>query len=248
MSTLLAIILATFINGLMAFAGAFGLFLREKTLQKTLIFLVAFSAGALLSGAFIHIIPEALQELDTNTVFGIALIGFATFFLIERYLHWHHCHEEDGDCEVHPVSTLILVGDAIHNFIDGLVIASSFLVDIRFGIITTVLILSHELPQELGNFGVLVHAGMEKKKALLYNFISQSTAIIGGIVGYLLAGEASFQVYMLPIAAGGFIYIAASDLIPELHKEPSIKKSIANFLFFIIGIVFIVGMKSLFGE
>ena len=138
MSILGAIILATVINGLVAFAGAFTLFLREKTLQKILIFLVAFSAGALLGGAFLHLIPESLSELPIDPVFGFVLLGFAAFFLIEKFLHWHHCH--DGECKVHPVSSLILFGDGIHNFIDGLIIATSFFVDIQFGIITTIII------------------------------------------------------------------------------------------------------------
>jgi zinc and cadmium transporter len=248
MSTLAAIILATMINGLVAFAGAFSLVISPQALKKILIFLVAFSAGALLGGAFLHLIPEAITELNIDSVFAYALLGFAGFFLIERFLHWHHCHREDGECKIHPVSYLILFGDGIHNFIDGLVIASSFIVNIHFGIITTLLIISHEFPQELGDFGVLVHAGMEKKKALIYNFISQLTSVAGGIIGYFLAGATEFKVFMLPIAAGGFIYIAASDLIPELHKEPVLKKSIANFLFFIVGIGFIVVMRMIFGE
>lgn len=248
MSTLAAIFLATIINGLVAFAGAFSLVISPTIVKKMLILLVAFSAGALLGGAFLHLIPEALLELEINPVFGYALLGFGGFFLIERFLHWHHCHQEEGQCQIHPVSYLILFGDGIHNFIDGLVIASSFLVDFRFGIVTTLLIISHEFPQELGDFGVLVHAGMEKKKALIYNFISQLTSVAGGIIGYFLAGATDFKVYMLPIAAGGFIYISASDLIPELHKEPVLKKSIINFLFFLIGIGFMVLVKEIFGE
>ena len=246
MSTLGAIILATSLIGLIAFAGAFVLFLKDKTLKKILMFLVAFSGGALLGGAFLHLIPEALTGLSIDAVFLYVLVGFTVFFLIEKFLHWHHCH--DGECEVHPVSSLILFGDGIHNFIDGLIIATSFFVSIEFGIITTIIIIAHELPQELGDFGVLIHSGMKKGKALFYNFLSQLMAVAGGLVGYFLSGETEFKAYMLPIAAGGFIYIAASDLIPELHKEISLKKSIFNFIFFIIGIAFMLLMKSLFGE
>lgn len=244
--TLLFIVIATLIIGLAALAGAVSLFFKQKTLAKILLFLVAFSAGALLGGAFLHLIPESLDTLSVNKTFILALVGFSAFFLMEKYFHWRHCHE--GVCEVHPVSYLLLFGDAIHNFIDGLVIAASFIVDVRFGIITTLLIVAHELPQELGDFGVLVHSGMKAKKALIYNFFSQLTAVAGGIIGFFLSGHTDFSIVMLPLAAGGFIYIAASDLIPELHKETNSKHSIANYFVFLLGVGFIIGIKFLLGE
>lgn len=244
--TLLFIFIATFINGLVAFAGALTLFFRTKTLEKILILLVAFSAGALLGGAFFHFIPESLTALESNITFILVLVGFSAFFLMEKYFYWRHCH--DDECEIHPVSYLLLFGDGIHNFVDGLVIATSFMVDVKFGIITTLLIIAHELPQELGDFGVLVHAGIKVKKALIYNFLSQLMAVLGGVIGYLLSGSTDFSIVILPVAAGGFIYIAASDLIPELHKERELKHSIVNFLIFLLGIGFIVGIKLLIGE
>ncbi|AKM82419.1 TPA: ZIP family metal transporter [Candidatus Berkelbacteria bacterium] len=244
--TLLFILLATFINGLVAFTGATFLFFGPKKYGKILFLLVAFSTGALLGGAFFHLIPESLEAIDSNLTFILVLIGFSAFFLMEKYFHWRHCH--DDECNIHPASYLLLFGDGIHNFIDGLVIAASFMVDFRFGVITTILIIAHELPQELGDFGVLVHLGMKVKKALIYNFLSQLTAVAGGIVGYILSGNTEFSTAMLPIAAGGFIYIAASDLIPELHKERQLKRSIANYSIFLVGICFIVILKILLGE
>lgn len=244
--TLLYIILATFVNGLVAFVGALSLLFKPKKLANTLILFVAFSAGALLGGAFLHLLPESLLNLSSDKVFLLALAGFSAFFLMEKYLHWHHCH--DDHCEVHPVSYLLLYGDAIHNFIDGLVIAASFMVNVHFGIITTIMIIVHELPQELGDFGVLVHSGMKPKKALFYNFLSQLTAVLGGVVGFLLAGKIDFIPYVLPIAAGGFVYIAASDLIPELHKDKDLGRSVRNFLVFLVGLGFVLVMKTLFGE
>jgi zinc and cadmium transporter len=246
MSVLLWIILATLVNGLVAFVGAFSLLMKQKSFKKLLMILVAFSAGALLSGAFFHLIPESLEHVPVMNAFACVLTGFIIFFIIERFLHWHHCHKHEEKCDVHPVSYLILIGDAVHNFIDGIIIGVSFLVSVPFGIITTLLIIGHEIPQELGDFGVLVYGGMKKWKALAYNFLSQLTAVVGGIVGYLFSTRIEGIVpYILPFAAGGFIYISASDLIPELHKEPKLKKSIVSFVFFLIGIVFMFLLKFL---
>lgn len=246
MEVLLWIILATIVDGLTGLIGVFSLWMKDKLLKKLLMILVAFSAGALLSGAFFHLLAESLASLPVMLVFAYMMVGFIIFFIVERFLHWHHCHEE-GECKVHPVSYLILIGDGIHNFIDGIIIGASFLVNIHFGIITTVLILAHEIPQELGNFGVLVYSGFGKTKALIYTFISQLTCVIGGIAGYFLSERIQGAIpFVLPFAAGGFIYIAASDLVPELHKEPKLKKLLLSFSFFIIGIVFIFLIKFLF--
>ncbi len=242
MNTLLWIILATFVNGLVALVGIFSLLIKDKILNKIVNGLVAFSAGALLSGALFHLLAESLDTLSAMKAFSYLLLGFIMFFVVERFLHWHHCHE--GKCDVHPVSYLILFGDGIHNFIDGIIIAGSFIISIPFGIITTILIIAHEIPQELGNFGVLVYSGFGKVKALVYSLISQLTAIIGGIIGFLLSTSVEGIIpFILPFAAGGFIYIAASDLIPELHKEPNTKKSLLSFGLFLFGIVLMVLIK-----
>jgi zinc and cadmium transporter len=243
MNVLLWIILATLVDGLIGLVGIFSLWINEKLFKKLLMILVAFSAGALLSGAFFHLLAEALVSLPVMLVFAYMMVGFIIFFVVERFLHWHHCHEEK-ECKVHPVSYLVLIGDGIHNFIDGIIIGASFLVNIHFGIITTLLILAHEIPQELGNFAVLVYSGFGKVKALLYNFFAQLTCIIGGLAGYFLSERVQGVVpFILPFAAGGFIYIAASDLVPELHKEPKLNKLLLSFGFFLIGIVFIVLIK-----
>ncbi|KYK27171.1 hypothetical protein AYK26_00560 [Euryarchaeota archaeon SM23-78] len=248
MSILLWIILATLVNGLVAFVGIVSLWLKEKLFKKVLMILVAFSAGALLSGAFFHLIPEALEKIPVTNVFAYLMIGFILFFLIERFLHWHHCHRYGAKCKTHPVSYLILIGDGVHNFIDGIIIGVSFIVSIPFGIITTLLIIGHEIPQELGDFGVLVYGGFSKYKALVYNFISQLMAVLGGILGYLFSTRVEGVIpFILPFAAGGFIYIAASDLIPELHKEPKLNKSLISFGFFLVGIAFMFLLKFLFG-
>jgi len=246
MDTLLWIIAATIVDSLVALVGIFSLLMNKKTLGKILMALVGFSAGALLGGAFFHLLSESLDMLPKTAAFAYLFAGFIFFFIIERALHWHHCHE--GECAVHPVSYLILIGDGLHNFIDGLVIAASFLVNPGFGIITTALIIGHEVPQELGNFGVLVYSGFGRKKALLYNFIAQLTCVLGGIIGFFISASASVSAILLPFAAGGFIYIGASDLIPELHKESDLRKAVVSFAFFVLGIAFIVGMKMLLPE
>ena len=245
MNVLGLILLVTFVNGTLGLVGIFSLFMRERLLRKLLLVLVAFSAGALLSGAFFHLLAESLAKVNAQTAFIFLLIGFVLFFLVERFLHWHHCH--DGKCDVHPFSYLILFGDGVHNFIDGIVIAASFLVNIPFGIVTTLLIIAHELPQELGNFGVLVYGGFSRKKAIIYSFIAQLTCMLGGLVGYFLASTVEGVLpFILPFAAGGFVYIAASDLIPELHKEPKLKRSMLSFGFFVLGIIFVFLIKYLF--
>jgi len=247
MNILLWILLATFVNGLIGLIGVFTLWMKQKLVDKLIFIMVAFSAGALLSGAFFHLMPESLAETSAMMAFTYLTVGFVIFFLLEKILFWHHCH--DGKCDVHPFSYLILIGDAVHNVIDGLVIAASFLVNVPFGIITTLLIMSHEIPQELGNFAVLVYGGFGKVKSLVFNFLAQLSCIIGGVIGFFASGASSaFTPILLPFAAGGFIYIAASDLIPELHKEKSRSKSMISFGFFIIGVLFMVGIKLFLGE
>ena len=241
MSVLLWIIAATIANSLLALLGAVTLGFSKKTLERILHALVGFSTGALLAGAFFHLIAEALEEIAVMEAFYILFAGFILFFVIERFLHWHHCHE--GECDVHAFSYLILFGDAVHNFIDGIIIAASFVVSINLGLVTTLVVVSHELPQELGNFGVLVYGGFTRKKALLYNFLAQLTSVLGGIVGFFLVASTGLAVYLLPFAAGGFIYIGASDLIPELHKQESLKKTVGAFVFFLLGILFMIAVK-----
>lgn len=246
MPILVWIILAAFINGLVALAGALSFLLNRHLLKRITAILIAFSAGTLLGGGFLHLLPEALEKLSVMAAFLIFIFGFSLFFLVEKFLHWHHCHKEDKNCP-HPFTYLILWGDGVHNFLDGLAIAASFLVDVRFGIITTLIIISHELPQEICDFAVLIHGGMEGKKALIYNFISQLVSIIGGIVGFYLASVSDFKFYLLPFAAGGFIYIAASDLIPEIKKEGHLDRVALTYLIFLLGIGFMVLVK-IFGE
>jgi zinc and cadmium transporter len=240
-STLSWIIIVTLINGLLAFAGIFFYYIFRKNFDKILVLLVSFTTGTLLGGALIHFLPEALGELSLVKTTVLAIIGFIVFLLLETFLHWHHCH--DGHCDQHTYPYLLLWGDGIHNFIDGLIIASSFIISIKFGIISSLLILIHELPQEISDFGVLIYGGLSKGKALLYNFISQLTAVVGGLIGFYFLGASELAVYLLPIAAGGFLYIAISDLIPEIFKEKRPGMLIVNLIAIIIGIGVLLSAK-----
>lgn len=246
MSALIWILLSTFVISLIAFIGILVLVLKEEILNKILLFLVAFSAGALIGGAFLHLIPEAIEEFGGEMIIFIyILLGIVLFFFIEKVLHWRHCHK--GKCETHTFAHMNLFGDGVHNFIDGLIIAASFVVDIGLGIATTAAVALHEIPQEIGDFGVLVYGGFNKIRALFLNFITALTAMIGGVIGYFLSGwiETS-TMFLLPFAAGGFIYIAASDLMPEIRKETDLKKSLMYFGVFVLGIVLMLGLKLVF--
>jgi len=242
MEKLIFIVIANFIISFASLVGVFTLSFKEKILSKLLLSLISLSAGALMGGAFLHLLPEALEKINNENMYLIVLFSFVLFFLIEKLLHWRHCHKTN--CDVHTFGYMNLFGDAVHNFIDGLTIAGTFMIDVKLGIITSFAIALHEIPQEIGDFGVLLYSGFTQKKALISNFLVSLTAVIGGIVGYFL----SFQIenmtsYLLPFTAGGFIYIAASDLMPEIRKEKSLKKSMISFSIFLLGIAIMYLVK-----
>ncbi|MBR9683035.1 ZIP family metal transporter [Candidatus Woesearchaeota archaeon] len=246
MSILIWILLATLLNSLLGLVGIFSFWIKEKLLNRLVMSLVAFSAGTLLGGAFFHLLAESVESLPAMNVFGYALIGFIFFLLIEGYFHWHHCK----NCAAHPFTKLMLVGSGIHNFIDGLIIAAAFQVNILLGVISTAMILAHELPQELGLFGVLIYGKYKKKKALWYAFSVQAICIVGGVVGFLVLSKVEvLSSFLIPFAAGGFIYIAAADLIPEMHKmyQGKVKETIKMLSVFLLGILFMLGLKLMFG-
>jgi len=242
MSNLFFIILATLLVTFCVWVAVFLLALKKDTLQKITIFLVSLSAGSFMGGAFLHLLPEAAEEIEGERLFTIVLASFIFFFFMEKLLHWRHCHKEN--CQIHSFGYMNLFGDSVHNFIDGLVIASTFIIDIKLGFITTFAIALHEIPQEIGDFGVLIHAGFNRVKALILNYIVALTVVLGGVVGYFVSSSIKdFIPILLPFAAGGFIYIAASDLMPEIRKEPNLKRSISSFLIFILGILLMYAVK-----
>ena len=228
---------ASIVVSLISFIGIISLLLKENLLSKILLLLISFSAGALIGAAFFHLIPEAVEKGGHNEAYLFVIVGFILFFILEKYLHWRHCHKEK--CDIHMFTYLNLVGDGVHNFIDGVIIGSSFVVNINFGIATSFAIIMHEIPQEIGDFGVLVYGGFGRNKALFYNFLSALTAVLGTIIGYALANTSDvFLKLLMPLAAGGFIYIACCDLIPELHKQQDIKKATLSMAVFILGVAF----------
>jgi len=199
-----------------------------------------------MGGAFLHLLPEAVGNNQGLDVYLFVLVGFILFFLIEKVLHWRHCHK--GECDVHTFTYMNLVGDSIHNFIDGLIMAASFVVSIPLGITTTIAIATHEIPQEIGDFAVLLYGGFSKKKAITLNFVVALTAVLGGIVGFFVSSLIdNIVVFILPFAAGGFIYIAATDLVPEIRKELDMKKYMATLIVFICGILLMWVTKIIFG-
>jgi zinc and cadmium transporter len=242
MTPLFWIITSTFVVSLIAFIGVFALALREKILEKILLSLVSLASGALLGGAFLHLLPEAVEELNGENIFIWALLAFIIFFVVEKIFQWRHCHK--GHCEVHTFGYMSLLGDALHNFIDGLIIAAAFVENFALGLTVTLVVILHEIPQEIGDFATLLFAGFKKKKALLVNFLTALTAMAGGIIGFFLVNYSeAFTKVLIPFAAGSFIYIAASDLVPEIRKVVRLKESISTLIVFLAGIGFIYLMK-----
>ena len=242
------ILLATFVVSLISFIGAVTLVLSENLLKKILLALVGFAAGALIGGSFLHLLPESIERSaagDLNLVFYTTIIGFILFFALEKLL-WRHCHERS--CPIHVFAYLNLVGDGVHNFIDGLIMAAAYLTSFPLGLTTTMAIAAHEVPQELGDFGVLVYGGLKPRRALALNFVTALSAVAGGVLGYyFLHLLGNMMIFLLPLAAGGFLYIAASDLIPELHKEKSTLRTGVSFITFLMGIILMLVMKTFFG-
>ena len=217
--------------------GAVTLVLAPRTLARVLPTLIAFAAGALLGDAFLHLIPEVAESdagLDVTASFGL-LGGMLLFFVLEKILHWHHAHVPSEEV-LHPVATTNLLADALHNFIDGGIVAGAFLISPGVGVATAIAVALHEIPQELGDFGILIHAGLKARRALALNLLTALAALVGAAVTLFIAGQtAGFDRFLLPITAGGFIYIASTDLFPELHKEPHAARSALQLLALLAG-------------
>ncbi len=220
---------------ILSFIGVLSVGIHDKGLKKAIVLLVSFSAGALLGDVFFHLLPQAVegQGFVLSVSIGV-LAGILVSFVLEKFIHWHHCHTP-GEHH-HPIAYLNLFGDALHNFIDGIIIGASYLVGTEVGIATTVAVLLHEIPQELGDFAILLHAGFSKTKALWYNFLSALSAIAGLVAVFLIANSQALGLWLVPFAAGNFIYIACADIIPELHKEVRTSNSVLQFICFVLGL------------
>ena len=229
------ILLSTFLISLGSLIGVFTLSLKPKKLEQILLYLISLAAGAMMGAAFLHLLPEAPNYLFT-------LFGFIGFFLIEKFLHWRHCHH--AFCDEHSFGHMSLIGDSLHNFLDGLIIAAAFTTNQSLGFATVLAIALHEIPQEIGDFGILLYSGWSRRQALSANFLVALTAVAGGLIGYWLSDLHQFSVSLMPIAAGGFIYIAASDLLPEIRKETNFNKSLLNFSVFLLGVLLMLIFKN----
>ncbi len=244
-STLLWIILGGVMMSAIALVGSLTLILKEKTLQRMILPLVALSAGSLLGGAFFHMLPSSNTEMGNSfTVYLWTVAGFLVFFCLEQFLQWHHSHSA-GVEEKQPITYLILIADGLHNFIGGMGVAGSFIINPKVGIISWIAAAAHEIPQELGDFGVLINGGWSKKKALLFNFISALTFPVGALIAYFLSFHVNVT-FLIPFAAGNFIYIAASDLIPEIKKKTDFKSSLIHSFFFILGLGILLIVRIIF--
>lgn len=223
--------------------GVFTLSIKEEKIKKHIALLVSLAVGALLGDAFIHLIPESFEIFSNPINVGLLIItGIFLFFILEKYLHWHHHGEEADISKIHPVGKLVLLSDGFHNFIDGLIIGVSFMADTSLGIATTLAVLLHEIPQEIGDFAVLLHAGYSRSRALWLNFLSALTSVLGLLFSFFIGEMGEKWVdFILPVAAGGFIYIAVADLIPELHKgESSFRNTFLEILFLVLGVLTMV--------
>jgi len=238
MEIILYSLISVIIVSLISLLGFLFFKFKTKTLSKITHFLISFAVGSLFGDAFIHLIPESYEFFGDSIINPLmVIVGILLFFILEKFLRWHHCH--DIDCSHHhPVVVTSLVGDAIHNFIDGLLIGATYLVSIPLGITTTIAIIVHEIPHEIADLGIYLHKGVSRVKALKLNFISASTAILGTIIALILGQQVeSFSNYLIPLTAGSFLYIALSDLIPELHQDTSPKSSFIQFIAISLGIV-----------
>jgi len=273
LSTLLLIVLFTAIGGILSVmaAGVF-LLLPEQQRQNVLPHGISFATGALLTGAFCGLIPHAFEEVavaDMPMLSATILIGILLFFILEKLLVWRHCHSHA--CEAHgedshdehehdhahahnhshdnsrrATGMFIILGDSIHNFVDGVLIGAAFLTDPQLGIVTSLAVAAHEIPQEVGDFAILLHSGYTRKKALIYNMLASLTTVIGGVLAYFSLGDLHHILpYFLTLAASSFIYIAVADLIPSLHQKTDIKTSLQQIGFILAGVVLILVMQGI---
>lgn len=234
MGTLWWITVAGVVMSLLALSGGLALLLPDRLFDRVVPPLVALAAGTLIGGALLHMLPGAIDALgNTLEVYLSVLAGFLSFLVLEQFLHWHHCHRPVS--QHRPLGYLILIGDAVHNFIGGLAVGGAFLVDVRLGVVAWLAAAAHEVPQEMGNFGILVHAGWSRLNALLVNLGVAFTFLLGGWLAYALSGAVEVG-WLLPFAAGNFLYIGAVDLLPELTGDPEAGRKVLLSAMFTAGL------------
>lgn len=238
---------------LVSLVGLATISVSQELIKRSVFLLISLAAGALLGDAFIHLIPDAFEAIDPLIASLAVLAGILVFFVLEKFLHWHHSHDEEKEyspdhARIHPVGWLVLVSDSVHNLIDGLAIGVAFMVSPEVGIATTAAIALHELPQEIGDFGLLLHAGYSRGKALFVNFLSALTSFIGLAIAFLIGGTNEAWIpFIAAFAAGNFIYIAMSDIVPELHKTKRLKQSALQIIAMLVGIGAMIALLAIEG-
>jgi zinc and cadmium transporter len=237
--------------------GLLVLFVREKIMHKILWVLIAFSAGTILGTAYLELLPEALEIVGNSEAFIYITVGFVAFFFLERYIYWSHGHSHEFEDVKSPLDSrmtknfayLNVIGDGIHNFVDGMIIATSFLIEFEVGLAATIAVIFHELPQELGDYGILIYSGFKRNQALIINFMAALTVVLGGVFAIIfIEAVEALSGLLLAFSAGGFIYLAASELIPELQEEKRLSLSLIQFTIFILGIMMIWSLGLFFHE
>jgi zinc and cadmium transporter len=209
----------------------------DAMLKRLLPYLLSYATGTLLGAAFLGMIPTALEMAPALAISNTVLGGLVVFFILEKLVIWRHCHDEDCEAHSHQGGTLILVGDAFHNFVDGVVIAAAFLTSVPLGIATALAVIAHEIPQELGDFAILLHSGLSKARAFAYNLLSSLTTLPGSVIGWFWLADVREAIpFVLAISAASFIYIAVADLVPSLHRHATLKSSLAQVILILAGI------------
>jgi len=218
-----------------------GLLITRGVKREQMHILVSFAAGTLLGAAFLHLIPEGAAQPN---FFYYVVGGFLAFFLLEKVIFWYHCHDVDCKHKNHPVTYLTLIGDGLHNFTDGIIIAAAFMSNYALGITATIAIIFHEIPQEIGDYAILINGGFTRMKALAANLASALLSVVGALLTFYYLKDAPQLIpYLIGLASGGFVYIAAADLVPEIHKIIDVKESLIHFTFMVLGVVLMAWMN-----
>lgn len=239
------IVVATLIVSLISLVGIVFFFQKEKKINDNLILFVAFAAGSLLGASFFHLIPESFESsIDAHKISIAIFAGISLFYVIEKFIHWHHHHKTD--CKKHSLSALSLFGDGVHNFIDGVIIAGAFMTSTEVGILSTIAIIFHEIPQEIGDFSILLHSKMSKKKALLLNLMSALFAVLGGIIGYVAIEILNIIPVITAFAAGGFIYLSLADIIPEINNHENRFRQVFISMIILVAVLLSYFLTTLF--
>jgi len=241
MTPLASILLASVAESVVSFTGGVLAIFGVAHFKRVAHFLTSFAIGALLGVAFLELIPEASEMASLEVILPWVLGGVLLFFLLEKAVVWYHYHTHQTTHAVHSYTYLILVGDFLHNFVDGIILALAFLVDVKLGIATTIAVMLHEIPQEISDFGVLIHGGMHPRRALFYNFLVSLSTIFGAVLTYLLGNVfAPFLPFALALIAGNFLYLAMTDLLPELHEHGRVSHTLVHLALIVAGIILVI--------